>query len=149
MSLPGGQNVFPYSTVGEKPSWPRSSVLEHAFPFLGIETENGGEFFNEEVAASCVREQITFTRGRPYEKRDQCFVEQKNGVVVRQVVGHGRLIGEHASRQLAELYRPFALAGFEIQHITSREDLLMITARSVSPLGTCPSCGETSAHIHS
>jgi hypothetical protein len=31
-----------------------------------------------------VREQITFTRGRPYEKRDQCFVEQKNGVVVRR-----------------------------------------------------------------
>jgi site-specific recombinase XerD len=60
---------------------------------------------NEEVAAYCVREQITFTRGRPYEKRDQCFVEQKNGVVVRQVVGHGRLIGEHAYRQLDELYR--------------------------------------------
>ena len=31
--------------------------------------------------------------------------EQKNGVVVRQVVGHGRLLGEHASHQLDELYR--------------------------------------------
>jgi site-specific recombinase XerD len=77
------------------------------FPFsiLCLDTDNGGEFINEEVAAYCVREQITFTRGRPYEKRDQCFVEQKNGVVVRQVVGHGRLIGEHAYRQLDELYR--------------------------------------------
>jgi len=75
------------------------------FPILGIDTDNGGEFINEEVAAYCVREQITFTRGRPYEKRDQCFVEQKNGVVVRQVVGHGRLMGEHAYRQLDELYR--------------------------------------------
>jgi hypothetical protein len=75
------------------------------FPILGIDTDNGGEFINEEVAAYCVREQITFTRGRPYEKRDQCFVEQKNGVVVRQVVGHGRLVGEHAYRQLDELYR--------------------------------------------
>jgi hypothetical protein len=75
------------------------------FPILGLDTNNGGEFINEEVAAFCVREQITFTRGRPYEKRDQCFVEQKNGVVVRQVVGHGRLAGEHAYRQLAELYR--------------------------------------------
>ena len=75
------------------------------FPILGIDTDNGGEFINEEVAAYCVREQITFTRGRPYEKRDQCFVEQKNGVVVRQVVGHGRLVGEHAYRQLGELYR--------------------------------------------
>jgi hypothetical protein len=42
------------------------------FPILGLETDNGGEFINEEVAAYCVREQITFTRGRPYEKRDQC-----------------------------------------------------------------------------
>jgi hypothetical protein len=75
------------------------------FPVLGLDTDNGGEFINEDVAAFCVREQITFTRGRPYEKRDQCFVEQKNGVVVRQVVGHGHLVGEHASRQLAELYR--------------------------------------------
>ena len=74
------------------------------FPILGIDTDNGGEFINEEVAAYCVREQITFTRGRPYEKRDQCFVEQKNGVVVRQVVGHGRLVGVHAYRQLDELY---------------------------------------------
>jgi hypothetical protein len=57
------------------------------FPILGIDTDNGGEFINEEVAAYCEREQITFTRGRPYEKRDQCFVEQKNLVVVRQVVG--------------------------------------------------------------
>jgi len=75
------------------------------FPILGLDTDNGGEFINEEVAAFCVREQITFTRGRPYEKRDQCYVEQKNGVVVRQVVGHGRLMGEHASLQLDELYR--------------------------------------------
>ncbi len=75
------------------------------FPILGLDTNNGGEFINEEVAAYCVREQITFTRGRAYEKRDQCFVEQKNGVVVRQVVGYGRLMGEHACRQLDELYR--------------------------------------------
>ncbi len=79
------------------------------FPVLGMDTDNGGEFINEEVAAYCAREQITFTRGRPYEKRDQCFVEQKNGVVVRQVVGHGRLTGDHACRQLAELYRALRL----------------------------------------
>ncbi len=82
----------------------RARVL-FPFPILGLDTDNGGEFINEEVAAYCVREQITFTRGRPYEKRDQCFVEQKNGIVVRQVVGHGRLTGEHAYRQLDELYR--------------------------------------------
>ncbi|GCE03533.1 hypothetical protein [Dictyobacter aurantiacus] len=77
------------------------------FPFsiLGIDTDNGGEFINDAVASYCAREQITVTRGRPYEKRDQCFVEQKNGAIVRQVVGYGALSGTHACRQLAELYR--------------------------------------------
>ncbi|GCE17152.1 hypothetical protein KDK_09520 [Dictyobacter kobayashii] len=75
------------------------------FPILGIDTDNGGEFINEAVASYCEREQITFTRGHPYEKRDQCFVEQKNGAIVRQVVGYGALSGIHACQQLAELYR--------------------------------------------
>jgi hypothetical protein len=47
----------------------------------------------------CEQEHITFTRGRPYQKRDQCFVEQKNGAIVRQVVGYDRFAGEHAYRQ--------------------------------------------------
>ena len=67
------------------------------FPILGIDTDNGGEFINEVIVAYCAQEQITFTRGRPYQKRDQCFVEQKNGAIVRQVVGYDRLVGEHAS----------------------------------------------------
>jgi len=36
-------------------------------------------------------------------------VEQKNGAVVRQVVGYDRLVGEHAYRQLTELYRALRL----------------------------------------
>ena len=79
------------------------------FPMLGIDTDNGGEFINEVVVSYCEQEQITFTRGRPYQKRDQCFVEQKNGAVVRQVVGYDRLVGEHAYRQLTELYRALRL----------------------------------------
>jgi Integrase core domain len=79
------------------------------FPILGIDTDNGGEFINETLITYCEQEQITFTRGRPYLKNDQCFVEQKNGAVVRQVVGYDRLVGEHAYRQLTELYRALRL----------------------------------------
>jgi hypothetical protein len=75
------------------------------FPLLGLDTDNGSEFLNAEVQAYCEREKITFTRGRAYKKNDQCFVEQKNGVVVRQLVGYDRFEGERAYRQLAELYR--------------------------------------------
>ncbi len=75
------------------------------FPLLGLDTDNGGEFLNEELLAYCRRERITFTRGRAYRKNDQCFVEQKNGVVVRQLVGYDRFEGEAAYRQLTEVYR--------------------------------------------
>ena len=38
-----------------------------------------------------------------------CLPYQKNGAVVRQVVGYDRLVGEHAFRQLTELYRALRL----------------------------------------
>src|SRR5260370_31778003 len=57
----------------------------------------------------CERERITFTRGREGLKNDQCFVEQKNGAIVRQVIGYGRLEGEHAYQQLGEVYQALRL----------------------------------------
>ena len=47
------------------------------------------------------RERITFTRGRAYKKNDQCYVEQKNGSIVRALVGYDRFEGESAYRQLS------------------------------------------------
>jgi hypothetical protein len=75
------------------------------FPLLGIDTDNGAEFINVELLAFCEQEQITFTRGRPRRSNDQCYVEQKNGQIVRQVVGYDRFEGLLAYRQLTELYR--------------------------------------------
>jgi len=75
------------------------------FPILGIDTDNGSEFINVELLTFCEQEQITFTRGRPRKSNDQCYVEQKNGQIVRQVVGYDRFVGELAYRQLTELYR--------------------------------------------
>jgi hypothetical protein len=79
------------------------------FPVLGIDTDNGKEFLNEIILASCEREHLTFTRGRPECKNDQCHVEQKNGAVVRPFVGSGRFVGELSSRQLGEVYRALRL----------------------------------------
>jgi hypothetical protein len=75
------------------------------FPILGIDTDNGTEFINADLLTFCEQEQITFTRGRPRRSNDQCYVEQKNGQIVRQVVGYDRFTGEFAYRQLTELYR--------------------------------------------
>ncbi len=79
------------------------------FPILGIDTDNGKEFINETILAYCEREHLTFTRGRPECKNDQCFIEQKNGAVVRQFVGYDRFVGEQAYLQLHELYRALRL----------------------------------------
>jgi hypothetical protein len=79
------------------------------FPLLGLDCDNGAEFLTYAMLAYCEREQITFTRGRVANKNDQCFVEQKNGSIVRQLVGYDRYEGEIAYRQLAELYRAVRL----------------------------------------
>jgi hypothetical protein len=52
------------------------------FPLRGFDTDNGGEFMNETVAAYCHAHGIPCTRSRPYHKNDQAWVEQKNGSVV-------------------------------------------------------------------
>jgi hypothetical protein len=60
------------------------------FPILGVDSDNGSEFINENVWDWCQRRQITFTRARPGNKNDGCHVEQKNWTVVRTVVGYHR-----------------------------------------------------------
>ena len=80
--------------------------LRQSLPFAlrGIDTDNGGEFINETLHAFCLAERLTFTRSRPYRKNDQAHVEQKNGAVVRRLVGYGRLEGLAAAETLARLY---------------------------------------------
>ncbi len=79
------------------------------FPLLGIDTDSGSEFLNGELIAYCEQEQLTFIRGRPAVKNDQCHVEQKNGAVVRKAVGCTRLVGGQAYNQLGEVYRVLRL----------------------------------------
>jgi hypothetical protein len=44
------------------------------------------------------------TRSRAYQSNDQAWVEQKNGMLVRRVVGYQRLVGLEAAQVLGELY---------------------------------------------
>jgi hypothetical protein len=74
------------------------------FPLRGFDTDNGGEFMNETVAAYCSEHGIPCTRSRPYHKNDQAWVEQKNRSVVRRLVGYRRLEGLAAAEALSRLY---------------------------------------------
>lgn len=60
------------------------------FPILGVDSDNGSEFINDDVFHWCRGRQITFTRARPGNKNDGCHVEQKNWAVVRTIVGYYR-----------------------------------------------------------
>ena len=79
------------------------------FPLLGFDTDNDTVFMNETVRDYCRDSAIVFTRCRPYQKNDQAWVEQKNGAVVRRIVGYRRFVGLEAAAALARLYRSVRL----------------------------------------
>jgi len=66
------------------------------FPLLGIDSDNGSEFINDELYRYCMGRGICFTRSRPYMKNDSCHVEQKNWHVVRRNIGYDRYEGQRA-----------------------------------------------------
>lgn len=74
------------------------------FPMLGVDTDNDSAFMSETVFAYCKAKGLEQTRSRAYKKNDQAWVEQKNGSVVRRLVGYGKLSGLQATRELASLY---------------------------------------------
>lgn len=74
------------------------------FPLLGIDSDNGGEFINNQLIRYCQKEQITFTRSRPSKKNDNCYVEQKNWTMVRKTVGYLRYETEDELLLLNQLY---------------------------------------------
>src|SRR5690242_12978228 len=79
------------------------------FPLLGFDTDNDSVFMNETVRDYCQEAGVAFTRCRPYRKNDQAWVEQKNGAVVRRMVGYRRFEGLQAAAELARLYAAMRL----------------------------------------
>jgi hypothetical protein len=69
----------------------------------GIDSDNDGAFINDTLAGYCKGASIEFTRARPHHKNDQAWIEQKNGAVIRRMVGHERFSGIVAGQALAQL----------------------------------------------
>ena len=79
------------------------------FPLLGLDTDNGSEFINYALLDFCRIHKITFTRSRAYKKNDQAHVEEKNGSIVRRLIGYDRFEGLDAYNALSELYATLRL----------------------------------------
>ena len=82
-------------------------LIRRRLPFRLREwhTDNGSEFLNHALLDYCRRHDIRVTRGRDYQKNDQAWVEQRNWVAIRRLVGHDRLTSHRAHAVLQELYR--------------------------------------------
>jgi len=81
------------------------------FPLLGIDSDNGSEFINDQLYRYSVQERITFTRGRAGKKNDNAYAEQKNWSVVRRAVGYYRY---DTPEQLDLLDRLYAVMHFYV-----------------------------------
>lgn len=80
------------------------AALDLPFPMRGVDSDNDSAFMNETVFDYCRARGLEQTRSRAYKKNDQAWVEQKNGAIVRRLVGYGRLSGMKATSALAHLY---------------------------------------------
>jgi transposase InsO family protein len=74
------------------------------FPLLGVHSDNGSEFINQHMHDYCHGHGLDFTHSRPYRKNDLPRVEQRNGSLVRQLIGHGRYASHAAHAQLNRIY---------------------------------------------
>lgn len=79
-------------------------VTAMPFEVLGIDSDNGKEFINEQLLRYCEENHITFTRSRVGNKNDGAHVEGKNWTVVRRAVGYHRYDTMTELAMLNDLY---------------------------------------------
>ena len=93
-------------------------------PLLGVDSDNGSEFINHGLYDWCHRHGISFTRSRAWKKNDAAHVEQKNGAIVRQLIGYDRFSSRAAYVQLQHVY---ALARWHVNFFQPVEKLVSKT----------------------
>jgi hypothetical protein len=84
----------------------RRVVVRCPLPILEIHSDNGSEFLQHHMIRFWQEEVggVALSRGRPYRKNDQRFVEQKNSTLVRNYLGYGRLDTVVQTNLLNRLY---------------------------------------------
>src|ERR1700722_70028 len=80
--------------------------VQSLFPWLlrGVDFDNDSASMNDVVVPWCREQKLEVTRSRAYKKNDQAFVEQKNGAVVRRLMGYGGFDGLETARTMGRLY---------------------------------------------
>lgn len=71
---------------------------------LGMHPDSGSEFINTLLLRWAKERGVELTRSRPSKKNDNCYVEQRNLVVVRKYVGYERYDCQEAVDAMNDLY---------------------------------------------
>lgn len=74
------------------------------FPWTEAHPDSGFEFINRMIIEYALATGLRMTRSRPYHKNDNCFVEERNGHIVRAYVGYERLDVKEVVDALNDLY---------------------------------------------
>lgn len=95
----------------EQPTLASLQVIARRLPWKlrGLHPDSGSEFINEAGIAWCKHRRIELTRSRPNKKNDNCYIEQRNLVVVRKYVGYERYDCQEAVAAMNELYETLRL----------------------------------------
>lgn len=91
---------------GQKGVFEAIKKIRRQIPFilLGLDSDNGSEFINDQLWKYCNEEDIAFTRSRPYMKKDNAHIEQKNWPLVRKILGYDRFDTELQLTLINDLY---------------------------------------------
>jgi hypothetical protein len=81
------------------------------FPILGFHVDNGGEFLNHHLWRYFHNRpnKVQFTRTRPDHKDENAYVEQKNWIHVRQLLGYQRIENPDLLHDINRLYEAWNL----------------------------------------
>lgn len=74
------------------------------FPLVMVHPDTGSEFINHTMYHWCKANQIDMTRSRPGQKNDNMHVEERNGHIIRRMVGYLPLTCPEAVKALNAYY---------------------------------------------
>lgn len=113
---------------GQEATRQSMQTIKEKMPFrwLGAHPDTGSEFLNYQVIDWCRSQNIELSRSRPNHKNDNCYVEERNGHVVRKTVGYNSLNCPPAVKALNAVYdalNPYLLHFVAIRRMVKKEKL--------------------------
>lgn len=96
------------------------------FPMLGVHPDTGSEFINAKMIEWCTDTKTDISRSRPNHKNDNMHVEERNGHVIRKMIGYSTLNCTEtvdALNDVYELSNPYRFHFVAVRRMIEKEKL--------------------------